>query len=188
MWWMPHLVLGVLLVVGMAGFLGFFNKALGFMAAPAPEHGDAGAPHGETTEKAVAATPTSTSRPARSAKPPRDPRRKPPQAQMFGARHLLVAYKGSKRASKEITRTKEEAQKRAEEASKKAKVKGAKFEDLVKEYTDEPGGGQRGGDLGKFRKGQMVGPFQDAVEKLKVGEASGVVETDFGYHVILRTF
>jgi parvulin-like peptidyl-prolyl isomerase len=69
----------------------------------------------------------------------------------------------------------------------KAKAPGVKFEDVVKEYSDEPGAGQRGGDLGTFRKGQMVPDFQAAVEKLKVGEISDLVKTPFGYHVILRT-
>ena len=58
---------------------------------------------------------------------------------------------------------------------------------MVKEYSDEPGAAARGGDLGKFRKGQMVPDFQNAVEKLKVGEISDLVKTPFGYHVILRT-
>ena len=69
---------------------------------------------------------------------------------------------------------------------KKAKS-GTKFEDVVKEYSDEPGAGARGGDLGKFKKGMMVPDFQAAVEKLKVGEISDVVKTPFGFHVILRT-
>ena len=85
-----------------------------------------------------------------------------------------------------ITRSEDEAKARATEAMKKAKG-GAKFEDLVKEYSDEPGAGQRGGDLGTFRKGQMVPEFQNAVEKMKVGEVSDLVKTPFGYHVILRT-
>ena len=90
------------------------------------------------------------------------------------------------RAGPNITRTEEEAKARATEGMKKAKG-GTSFEDVVKEYSDEPGAAQRGGDLGKFRKGQMVPEFQTAVEKLKVGEISDLVKTPFGYHVILRT-
>ena len=108
------------------------------------------------------------------------------QRDEFGAKHLLVQYKGAMRAPPSITRTEEEAKARATEAMKKAKS-GTKFEDLVREYSDEPGAAQRGGDLGKFRRGQMVPEFQTAVEKLKVGEVSGLVKTRFGYHVILRT-
>jgi parvulin-like peptidyl-prolyl isomerase len=57
----------------------------------------------------------------------------------------------------------------------------------VKDYSDEPGAGARGGDLGKFAKGSMVPEFQAGLEKIKVGEISDIVETPFGFHVILRT-
>jgi parvulin-like peptidyl-prolyl isomerase len=107
--------------------------------------------------------------------------------EVYGAKHLLVAYKGARRANPSVTRSKDEAKKRALEASKKAKQKGTKFETLVADYSDEPGAAKRGGDLGRFRKGAMVPQFQDAVEKIKVGQTSGVVETPFGFHVILRT-
>jgi PPIC-type PPIASE domain len=105
----------------------------------------------------------------------------------FGAKHLLVMYKGSKRAPDTITRTKPEARERAAEAQRKAQKKGADFGAIVREYSDEPGAAKRDGDLGTFRKGMMVPEFQDAVEAIEVGQISDVVETQFGYHVILRT-
>jgi len=46
---------------------------------------------------------------------------------------------------------------------------------------------KRGGDLGHFGRGQMQKPFEEAAYGLKVGELSGVVDTDSGVHIVLRT-
>ena len=104
----------------------------------------------------------------------------------ISARHLLVSYKGGLRASPGVGRSKLEAKARAEEAQKRAAA-GEDFVTLVKQYSDEPGAGERGGDLGKFERSSMVPAFANAAFALKVGEVSAVVETQFGFHVILRT-
>ena len=104
----------------------------------------------------------------------------------IAARHLLVSYKGALHAPPGIGRSKEEARARAEEALAKAKA-GEDFVALVKQYSDEPGAGDRGGDLGKFDRQAMVPAFANAAFALKVNELSSVVETQFGFHVILRT-
>lgn len=105
---------------------------------------------------------------------------------LFGASHILVQYRGSMRAGAHVTRTKAEAKKRAEEVRTRSQ-KGARFEDLVVLYSDEPGAAARGGSLGTFPKGRMVPEFQAGLEATTVGKISAVVESPFGFHVILRT-
>ena len=63
---------------------------------------------------------------------------------------------------------------------------GAEFADQAKEHSECPSGAG-GGDLGDFGRGMMVAPFEEAAFALDVDEVSGPVETDFGYHLILRT-
>lgn len=61
---------------------------------------------------------------------------------------------------------------------------GADFSELAKEYSDDTGTKDRGGDLGFFERRMMVQPFDEAAFNLEVGQISDVVETQFGYHVI----
>ena len=63
---------------------------------------------------------------------------------------------------------------------------GKTFEELAKDFS-KCGSAMEGGDLGAFNKGDMVKSFQDALLNLEVGETSGPVKTQFGFHLILRT-
>jgi len=63
---------------------------------------------------------------------------------------------------------------------------GADFAELAKEYSEDPGSGSQGGDLGWFTVGRMVKPFEDAVLALEENEISEPVKTRFGWHIIMR--
>ena len=104
----------------------------------------------------------------------------------IGARHVLIQWMGADKAPSSVVRSKEQARAIAEEVLRRAKA-GEDFARLAVDYSDEPGAGNRGGSLGRFGKGQMVGQFESAAFKLKVNEISEIVETGFGYHVIQRT-
>jgi peptidyl-prolyl cis-trans isomerase NIMA-interacting 1 len=101
-------------------------------------------------------------------------------------KHVLVKYKGSKNADPKITRSREEACIRAIEARDKVRG-GADFAEVVKQYSDEPGAASREGLIGAVERKDVLKPFADAAFELSSGQLSDVVETEFGFHVILRT-
>jgi peptidyl-prolyl cis-trans isomerase D len=94
------------------------------------------------------------------------------------ASHILVA-------SEKIGKDKAKA--RAEELSREVQKNPGGFAELARKNSDDPGSAAKGGDLGFFGRGMMVKPFEDATFALKEGEISGVVESDFGFHIIRLT-
>jgi peptidyl-prolyl cis-trans isomerase NIMA-interacting 1 len=104
----------------------------------------------------------------------------------IAARHILVAYRGSARAAATIVRSKPEALERAKQVEARLRA-GEEFGALAAEYTDEPGGAERGGDLGRFTRDKMTKRFADAAFGLQPGQISEPVETQFGFHIIQRT-
>ena len=99
---------------------------------------------------------------------------------LFVARHILFAIPGG------ATQQQKDSVKRVAEGVR-ARVTNANFKDLAKRYSADPGSKDRGGELGAFRRSDMVGPFGDAVAALKPGEISQPVETSFGFHIVQRT-
>lgn len=102
------------------------------------------------------------------------------------ASHILIPYAGSQAAGQNVTRTKEEAQAKAKEILALAQAADADFAALAKENSEEPGAAYSGGDLGFFTKGRMVKPFEEFVFNNPTGYI-GIVETDFGIHVVKVT-
>ncbi len=103
----------------------------------------------------------------------------------FRASHILIRWKGTERCPPGITRTKEEALKLAEDLLKQLND-GGDFAKIAGASSDCPSKA-KGGDLGVFGPGKMVPPFEKALTGLEVGKLSGIVETEFGFHVIKRT-
>lgn len=98
------------------------------------------------------------------------------------ASHILV--KVAKDAS---DADKKAAKEKAEKLLAEVRKNPAEFAKIAKENSDDPGSAEKGGDLDYFAHGLMVKPFQDAVDKMKVGDISDLVQSDFGYHIITLT-
>ena len=98
------------------------------------------------------------------------------------ASHILIA--ASKNAA---PAEKAKAKAKAEDVLGQIKKNPKQFEELATKYSQDPESAKKGGDLGAFGRGMMVKPFDDAVFSMKVNEISGIVESDFGYHIIKLT-
>jgi peptidyl-prolyl cis-trans isomerase D len=97
------------------------------------------------------------------------------------ASHILIAYKGAERSP--ATRTKEEAQALANDLLTQAKANPGNFAILAMTNSDDPGSKNNGGEYDNITPGQMTPKFNDFVFKNPSGTI-GVVETEFGFHVM----
>ena len=100
------------------------------------------------------------------------------------ASHILLSYKGAPQST--ATRTKEEAQALANTLLAQAKANPGNFAMLALTNSDDPGSKNNGGEYDNITPGQMVPQFNDFVFNNAIGTI-GVVETDFGFHVIKVT-
>jgi peptidyl-prolyl cis-trans isomerase C len=98
--------------------------------------------------------------------------------EMVKVRHILVKVDASA-----TEKDKKAAKKKAEGILKRIKA-GEDFAKLAAEVSDDPGSKESGGEIGFFPKGRMVKSFEDAAFALKPGEVSGLVKTQYGYHII----
>ena len=98
------------------------------------------------------------------------------------ASHILITV--AKDAS---DADRKKARGKAEEVLAKARANPADFAKLAKQYSDDPGSAEKGGDLDFLAKGSTVPPFEAAMFKQKENEIGDLVGTDFGYHIIKVT-
>jgi hypothetical protein len=113
----------------------------------------------------------------------REPRAGEPDS--VHVKHVLVKHKDAKNPREGVTRSREEACERAIVARDKV-IGGADFDQVVTEFSDEAGAATRAGELGVVRRSELQKPFADAAFALDLQQMSDVVETDFGFHLILR--
>ena len=102
------------------------------------------------------------------------------QPERFRASHILVMVPQGA-----TPQQKQEARAKIDDVLKQVKA-GGDFAELAKAHSQD-GSASQGGDLNYFSRGQMVEPFQKAVESLQVGQVSEVVETQFGFHIVKLT-
>lgn len=105
--------------------------------------------------------------------------------EVLKARHILIRVKGAPMQAKpgKPELTDEEALAKAQEIRKRLEA-GEDFATLAKAESDDAGSGAQGGDLGEFRRGMMVPPFEEAAFAAKIGEVTQPVKSPFGYHLI----
>jgi len=104
------------------------------------------------------------------------------QSEERQARHILIAA-----AATVSDDEKQQARDKAEKILEQVLKDPERFAELAEQYSDDPGSSSLGGDLGFFGRGVMVKAFEDEIFQMQLNEISGLVETDFGFHIIQLT-
>jgi peptidyl-prolyl cis-trans isomerase D len=97
--------------------------------------------------------------------------------------HILIKTPSPGADGKVDEKGVEEARKKSEDILKQLKA-GAKFEDLAKKYSEDPGSGKQGGDLGWIGRGRTVPEFEKSAFSLAKGQLSDLVKSSYGFHII----
>lgn len=98
------------------------------------------------------------------------------------ASHILIGF-----GPGATPEAKAQAKKKAEEILAEVKKNPAKFAELAKKNSQDPGSAEKGGDLGMFGRGAMVKAFEEAAYSMKPGQVSDLVQSEFGFHIIKLT-
>jgi len=111
-------------------------------------------------------------------------------ADVVSVAHVLVQFKGAMPAGRTAatpTRSRSNALAIITAVRDQAR-EGRKFAELAAEFSDEPGAAGRGGNLGRIKRNALVPPIDAVAHSLCVGQISDIVETKFGFHVVLRYY
>lgn len=146
--------------------------------------GPGAAPSPAPPESASAAAASAAPDPSASA-PPAAGAEAPPALRIVGLAQILVVYKGAELAPPGVTRAKADAQRRAEEALARLRDDKGTFEELAKQYSDDPTK-VIGGAMGNYERSALPGELADAAFALEVGQTSAIIETARGFHILRR--
>ena len=100
----------------------------------------------------------------------------------YSASHILSIFPGAQEGKQPTAEEDKAALEKLQKAQKEL-ADGKDFAEVAKTHSDCPSK-EKGGDLGTFAPGQMVPEFEEALKKMKAGEISQPVKTQFGYHII----
>jgi parvulin-like peptidyl-prolyl isomerase len=105
--------------------------------------------------------------------------------EVLTAKHILIRVKGAPMPAVGGKDELSDAEALAKAKAVRARVVGGEdFASIAKIESDDVGSGAKGGDLGEFKRGMMVPPFEQAAFAARIGEISEPVKTPFGYHII----